>query len=229
MLHVMGSVAPHCAVAPIAGTWAGAIHNAGAPAPRCIGFLDGTLRPCSRPVRGQRQVYSGYKKLHGIKFQSVIAPNGLIIEMFGAIVGRRSDSYMLARSSLLGRMANLVATAGSPFYLYADSAYPLSMYLLRGYKGAMTPAQQAFATEMSRLRESVEWGFALVIQDWTYIDYKKNLKLLMQPIGKMYFVAALLSNMKTCVTAQHAFDGYGNQIAFKFKVSPPSLHTYLYG
>ena len=211
-----------------ADVWADAIHAAGAPAPRCISFIDGTFRPCCRPVRGQRQIYWGYKKLHGLKFQSVIAPNGLIVDLFGAIVGRRSDSYMLTRSDLLTRMAQLVGLAGAPYYLYGDPAYPLSMYILRGYKGAMTAAQRAFSTEMSRLRGSVEWGFSLVIADWTYVDYKKNLKLLQQPIGKMYFVACLLTNMKTCMTASHAFDGYGNEIALKFRVSPPSLHDYLY-
>lgn len=48
------------------------------------------------------------------------------------------------------------------------------------------------------------------------------------PIGKIYLAAALLTNMKTCVTAAHPFDGYGNQIAEKFQVSPPTLHDYLY-
>ena len=51
---------------------------------RCIGFIDGTFRPCARPGGGdgrrQRQLYSGYKKLHGIKFQSVVAANGLIVQ-----------------------------------------------------------------------------------------------------------------------------------------------------
>ena len=42
--------------------WADAIHNAGAPAPRCIGFIDGTFRPCARPSRDQRQLYSGYTR-----------------------------------------------------------------------------------------------------------------------------------------------------------------------
>ena len=88
--------------------------------------------------------------------------------------------------------------------------------------------QRAFSTAMSRLRESVEWGFALVLRDWAFLDRKKNLKLFKQPIGKLFFVGALLANMKTCVTASHALDGYGNQIALKFGVSPPSLHDYLH-
>jgi len=69
-------------------------------APRCVGFIDGTFRPHTRPGRGQRQCYSGYKKLHGIKFQSVVAANGLIVDFFGCVVGRRGDSYLLSASGL---------------------------------------------------------------------------------------------------------------------------------
>ena len=67
--------------------WAKAIHDAGAPAPRCIGFIDGTFRPHCRPTRNQRQCYQGYKRMHGIKFQSVPAPNGLIVDLYGCVVG----------------------------------------------------------------------------------------------------------------------------------------------
>ena len=182
---------PHlCAHTHLLYLLSGAIHAAGAPAPRCVGFIDGTFRPCARPVRGQRQVYNGYPKTHGIKFQSVIGPNGLIIDLFGACLGRRGDGWLLGQSGLLQRMANLVRDEGSHFYVYGDPAYALSMYVLRGFKGAMTPLQRAFSTAMSRLRESVEWGFALVLRDWAFLDRQKNLKLFKQPIGKLFFVGA---------------------------------------
>ena len=208
--------------------WAAAIHAAGAPAPRCIGFIDGTFRPCCRPIRDQRQVYSGYYKGHGLKFQSVTGPNGLIIDLFACVVGRRGDGYLLHRSRFLRRMARLVANEGSPYYVYGDPAYALTRYILRGHKGAMSAQLQAWCTEMSRVRCTVEWGFGLVIRDWAFLDYKKNIKLLLQPIGKLYFVGALLMNIKTCMSADHPLDNYGNQVASKFLVSPPSLHDYLH-
>ena len=114
-----------------ADEWADAIHEAGAPAPRCIGFIDGTFRPCARPSRNQRQVYFGYKKLHGLKFQSVIAPNGLIVDLYGCVVGRRGDGYLLGRSQFLGRIAQLCGMEGSAFYVYGDPAYALSQYTSR--------------------------------------------------------------------------------------------------
>ena len=43
----------------------------------------------------------------------------------------------------------------------------------------------------------------------------------------MYIVAVLLTNVKSCMMAEK-YDGFGNEIANKFRVSPPSVHKYLY-
>ena len=52
-----------------AQTFADAIHAAGAPLPNCWGYIDGTLRPCCRPIHNQRILFSGHKHVHGITFQ----------------------------------------------------------------------------------------------------------------------------------------------------------------
>ena len=39
-----------------------------------------------------RVLYNGHKRVHAIKFQSVVAPNGLIANLFGPVEGRRHDS-----------------------------------------------------------------------------------------------------------------------------------------
>ena len=41
------------------------------------GFIDGTLRKTCRPSYFQKLLYSGHKRAHGIKFQSVVTPDGL--------------------------------------------------------------------------------------------------------------------------------------------------------
>jgi len=48
----------------------------------CFGFIDGTVRPISKPDENQRIVYNGHKRVHGIKFKSVALPNGLIGNMY---------------------------------------------------------------------------------------------------------------------------------------------------
>ena len=114
------------------------------------------------------------------------------------------------------------------FYVYGDPAYRLSLYILRGYKGARSRLQAIFSILMNKLRVSVEWGFGHVVQDWTYLDKKKNMKLHKMHVGKLFYVGALLTNIKSCVTASHVLDGYGNKIAKKLKCKPPSLHDYLH-
>ena len=49
------------------------------------GFVDGTVRPICHPTKNQKVAYNGHKKVHAIKFQSVVAANGLIANLFGPV------------------------------------------------------------------------------------------------------------------------------------------------
>ena len=61
------------------------VHRKGAPLDNCFGFVDGTVRPISRPECNQRIVYIGHKRIHVIKFQSIVTPDGMIANMFGPV------------------------------------------------------------------------------------------------------------------------------------------------
>ena len=50
----------------------------GAPLENCFGFVDGTVRPISRPGANQHLVYNSHKRVLAQKFQSVALPNSLI-------------------------------------------------------------------------------------------------------------------------------------------------------
>ena len=65
--------------------YATVISDKGAALDNCFGFVDGTVRPISRPGEMQRIVYNGHKRVHALKFQSVATPNGLIANMFGPV------------------------------------------------------------------------------------------------------------------------------------------------
>jgi len=56
-----------------------AISRKGAPLNNCFGFVDGTVRPITRPGENQRVLYNGHKRVHAIKFQSVARPNSVIV------------------------------------------------------------------------------------------------------------------------------------------------------
>ena len=66
-------------------TYANAITAQGSPLENCFGFIDGTVRPISKPGENQKIVYNGHKRVHAIKFQSVALPNGMIGNMFGPV------------------------------------------------------------------------------------------------------------------------------------------------
>ena len=65
--------------------YADAISGQGAPLDNCFGFVDGTVRPISRPDERQRIVYNGHKRVHALKFQSLSLPNGLIGNLYGPV------------------------------------------------------------------------------------------------------------------------------------------------
>ena len=85
-------------------TYADAISDIGGPLPNCWGFIDGTVRPICRPSVIQNIVYSGHKRVHGLKFKSVVIPNGLIANMYAPIEAKRHDSAMLRISELLPKL-----------------------------------------------------------------------------------------------------------------------------
>jgi len=63
-------------------SFARAIHQRGDALSNCWGFVDGTVRPICRPGDHRRIMYNGHRRVHGIKFQSVVAPNGLIANLY---------------------------------------------------------------------------------------------------------------------------------------------------
>jgi hypothetical protein len=178
------------------------------------GFIDGTLRKTCRPIRYQRAAYSGHKRCHGIKFQSVITPDGLIACFFGPIPGARHDSYMLAESQLLPQLEDLMPREPGVevFALYGDPAYPQSRYIVGGYRNADPNSVEArWNTAMSKVRICVEWGFKEITQQWTFLDFKQKMKVFKFPVAKYYMVGAFLSNLRNCF--------YDNQTALYFKCS----------
>ena len=196
------------------------IHNAGAALANCWGFVDGTVRPVCRPGQHQRILYNGHKKVHSIKFQSVVTPNGLIANLFGPVEGRRHDSGMLAQSNLLqGLRRYSVSPTGQDLCIYGDPAYPLRINLQGPFKGAaITNAEKAYNKSMSEVRISVEWVFADIVNYFAFLDFKKKHKVGLSAVGKMYATCALLHNARTCL--------YGNVTSKYFNLEPPGINEY---
>ena len=176
------------------------------------GYLD-TVWKCSR---GEGRVLK--EKGRSLIIVLLLSYNIFFIFVFQE--GRKHDSGMLADSGVYNELAtNSFDPAGHPLCLYGDPAYPLRVHLQAPFKNAvLTPQMEDFNNSMSAVRSSVEWLFSDVINDFKFLDFKKNLKIGLSSVGKMYVVSALLRNAITCL--------YGNTTSSFFDLDPPNIYDY---
>jgi hypothetical protein len=157
-------------------------------------------------------------------------PNGIFAEIWGPHLGRDHDARLLHESNFVSKLNSLPRPSNyqedepvsMPFSVYGDPAYPLSQFIQRPFQAAqLTPQRERFNRSMSKARQSVEWGFGGIISLWAFLDFKKNQKVLLQQVAKMYLVAGLLTNVKNCIEV--------NQVSLYFGLPPPLLEDYLNG
>ena len=117
--------------------------------------------------------------------------------MFGPVEGKRHDSGMLADSVLLNQLQqHLFDTGERTFCIYGDPAYRLRVHLHSGF------TEELRNLKMSSVRQAVEWIFGDIVNFFKFLDFKKNLKIELNPVGKMYIVSALLHNPRSCFMEQ---------------------------
>jgi hypothetical protein len=146
---------------------------------------------------------------------SVLLANG-IAEFFFVDVGSSNDSGCMNRSGFLQQM-----DAWDPgFCVYADAAYGHNRHVQKAFT-----RQQANALELlynaahNGPRTSVEHEFKEMVCRWAFIDFNKKLAWRKSPVINYLKVAALFTNMHTCL--------YGNQTSKKYGISPPPLEVYM--
>jgi nuclease HARBI1 len=195
----------------------------GSPYPNVIGFIDGTARPICRPKLDQRLQYSGYKKQHVVKYQSVVFPDGIIGRLDGPFNGIRHDAAILGLSGLKEELNELPKIGCENLVVYGDPGYSNQKFIKVGYKNhtKLTEQQKQFNADMSALRVSVEYGFGKIVQQFAYLDFKKNQQLLLQNLRMQYLVAAFLVNCQSCLK--------GNQTSLYFNCIPPTIEGYVNG
>ena len=189
------------------------------------GFIDGTVRPVARPTEEQQRYYSGHKGYHGIKYQSIVTPDGLISSLYGPELGPKGDWKVWQESEIEERLRHIFTGSNNVLYLYGDPAYAPS-YGIRGpYRAGrlgLTPEQEAFNVVMSKYRIVVEWGFGNILNQFTSGEWKRMQKTGLSPVSINYMISVLLYNCQTCLRQRNQIrDHFGN------RVHPPSLETYL--
>lgn len=139
---------------------------------------------------------------------------------FFFLEGKRHDASMLRESNLLTNMEQFsFCPRGTPLCIYGDPAYPIRAHLQTPFRNIhLTPQMGAYNKAMSTVRVSVEWIFGDIVNYFKFLDYKKNLKIGLSAVGKMYIVCALLHNAKPCL--------YGNLTSKFFDLEPPRINEY---
>ena len=79
---------------PYLQRYADAVAGKGAPLYSCFDFVSGTIAHICRLVLNERVMYSHNTRVHGVKFQCVVLPNGLIINLEGQWQDRRHDCVL---------------------------------------------------------------------------------------------------------------------------------------
>ena len=156
------------------------------------------------PLEVQQAWWTGWKKLHGMKWQTCILPNGMDFDIYGPESVRRNDLTTLDLSNIEARLAELQANDPIKFKICGDSAYFDSDQICR-----------VDGRGMSSVRESAEHSYCQGKDLWKYTDYKHVLQLYKQPIAKIIFVTLLLRNAYVTMNA--------SQISEYFLMAPPTL------
>jgi hypothetical protein len=81
--------------------------------PDIWGFVDGTFRGHCRPQgqEQQRRVYSGHNKFHGIKYQAIVTPDGLVSSLAGPFMGPVNDWTIWRRSGVEDALREVRSTS----------------------------------------------------------------------------------------------------------------------
>lgn len=203
--------------------YADIIRAKGAPADNIWGFIDTTLRKTSRTVRNQHVIYNEWKRKHGLKYLTILTPDGLHAYVFGPVEGARYDWMVYNQSGLTEILhAHSWGPSGNPLFIYGDAAFGVDHHLRSPLEGAeLSPEQRRWNYGMSRVRQAVEWGYADVIGKFAYLDFARNQRILLQPVGIFYTIALLMCNVHTIM--------HKSQTTRYFSCNPPPLVEYFHG
>jgi hypothetical protein len=168
---------------------------------RVFGFIDNTVNATCRPAGGparsgpnaprndpliQRAFYNGWKKLHGLKWQTIDLPNGMNFNVYGPVSCRRHDLFNLQESEINDKLATLSEQLGVEYYVYGDSAYITNVYdfvKARHEGDNLTPRQSLENRVLSSARECIEWDYGEVGKMWAITNYRYVLKMRKMPVA----------------------------------------------
>jgi len=203
-----------------------------------LGFIDNTVIETSRPGGGpirdgpgsprnipllQQSFYNGWKAQHGIKWQTVSLPNGMMLHAWGPASCRHNDNFTLDESHITDILQIAQNGNALQYVIYGDSAY-FSDDNIRGRHREkpgvnLTDRDKLENKMMSKCRQAIEWDYGLMGNMWKNIKYKKGMQLRKQKVCKMSLFCMIITNCYVCCN--------GSQTSHYFDCMPPTLEDWM--
>lgn len=138
-----------------------------------------------------------HKRILCLAYQTIATPDGIIFSLYDPEVGRWHDLTVLKKSGLSDDLKNYLKFSGEQFYIFGDKAYVLRNWLQVFFDSfTATTEQKIFNTEMSGIREGMEWSYKDPKQMWTRNDFARFLKVHQAPIYLIFIALTVGLNLK---------------------------------
>jgi len=204
--------------------YAEAFQRKGCPLQDVVFTIDGTKQIICRPGHGlQNSAYCGHHHQHCLGYQFIELPTGINI-VFGPYNGYEHDSTsvkMIRLEEKLTDMLDFTSDGGPAYKVFLDSGYALGNTFITPFsrRRVLTPDERRFNREMSAVRQPSEWGIGRVKALFSFLEFKRNMRVLQMPVGAMFLVSVHLKNIHSTL--------YGSQTASYFDLQTLSLLEYL--
>jgi hypothetical protein len=134
----------------------------------------------------------------------------MVVDMVGPTSLRRNDLFLLRKSRINDRMANMCQLYSTCNYsIFGDSAYHLESNI-----SSYVAHEELFNQSMKSVRIQIEWSYGSIASLFPYVANKMKLKILKTFMTHIvYTVAVILKNIYTCF--------YGNQSMLYFNIELP--------
>jgi hypothetical protein len=203
-----------------------------------FGFIDNTVYATCAPGTGpttpgpdsprfhpyfQMAFYNGWKSIHGIKWQTVSLPNGMMLSIWGPVSVRHNDNFCLMHSNIQQKLVDAQTRLNLPiiYKVFGDSAYYADLCLRsyhRGDDNVLTDREKLENASMKKMRQSIEWDYGLVGNLWRKTDFKFGLRLREQPVNEVVTFAMLMTNFWVTLN--------GSITSEYFNCIPPTLEEF---
>jgi hypothetical protein len=167
----------------------------------------------------QMGFYSGYKKIHGVKYQTVELPNGMCMDSYGPVSILHSDPELVTLSNLEEKLTALSEDTVKQYVIYGDGIFAHTPHLKSKHIGETTREERYENGIMFKIRVPNEWAYGITENLFSSLKWYPGLRIKQNHEHAYYYMTGLLlRNAHCCIN--------GNQTSQYFDCRPPTLEEY---